>query len=154
MPLSSKSRASVKKQLLLHSPETIRSFELGYKGLLLAENLQLDVDFYYNKYTQFIAQVEMNVPKSSPPDSVAFYLNDNKSRIAIACGPIRRRRLTLWLQPGIEIRYSGIFKSPEMGAIPVWTEVEWRWPRGRVNTPRWIPTSPLGTIESIAPLVS
>jgi iron complex outermembrane receptor protein len=80
-----KNAAIIKNQGLLAKnnysymqPEHIRSFELGYKGLILAQNVQLDVDFYYNKYTQFIAQVEMNVPKSSLPDSLAFYLNDKQ----------------------------------------------------------------------------
>lgn len=57
-------------------PEQIRSFEVGYRGALLDENLQVDVDFYYNRYKDFIAQVEMNIPRTSVADSVPFYLND------------------------------------------------------------------------------
>lgn len=56
-------------------PEHIRSFEVGYRGLLF-DDLQVDIDFYYNKYTNFIAQVEMNIPKTSKPDSIPFYLYD------------------------------------------------------------------------------
>lgn len=59
-------------------PEHVNSIELGYKGLFLHSRLFVDVDFYYNKYNQFIAQVEASVPKTTKPDSIAFYLNDNK----------------------------------------------------------------------------
>lgn len=44
-------------------PEFIRSLELGYKAALLpGGRLLLDVDFYYNRYRDFIAQVEAYVP--------------------------------------------------------------------------------------------
>jgi iron complex outermembrane receptor protein len=44
-------------------PEHIRSLELGYKAALLpGAPLLVDVDFYYNRYRDFIAQVEAYVP--------------------------------------------------------------------------------------------
>ena len=44
-------------------PEQIRSLEAGYKAALLPQGrLLLDVDFYYNSYRDFIAQVEAYVP--------------------------------------------------------------------------------------------
>ncbi|QIL77966.1 TonB-dependent receptor [Hymenobacter sp. HDW8] len=44
-------------------PEYIRSLEIGYKaGLLPQGRLLVDVDFYYNAYRDFIAQVEAYVP--------------------------------------------------------------------------------------------
>ncbi|GAB3898432.1 TonB-dependent receptor [Larkinella knui] len=57
-------------------PEQVNSIELGYKGLFLENRLYIDVDFYYNVYRNFIAQVEVNVPKSKNPDSVAYALAD------------------------------------------------------------------------------
>jgi iron complex outermembrane receptor protein len=42
------------------------------------EALQMDIDFYFNKYTNFIAQVEMNIPKTPDPDSIPFYLYDRR----------------------------------------------------------------------------
>ncbi|RYY22767.1 MAG: TonB-dependent receptor, partial [Sphingobacteriaceae bacterium] len=57
-------------------PEHINSFEIGYKSLFLDHNLKVDLDFYYNKYDNFIAQVEMSTPNTSNPDSVAIRLND------------------------------------------------------------------------------
>ena len=59
-------------------PEHIKSLEIGYKGLLLNTRLYVDVDFYFNNYRSFIAQVEASVAKTNLPDSVPFYLNDNK----------------------------------------------------------------------------
>ena len=58
------------------TPEHINSFEMGYKGLFLNRNLRIDADFYYNKYNNFIAQVEMNVPNTAKPDSIPYYLNN------------------------------------------------------------------------------
>lgn len=47
-------------------PEYIRSLELGYKAALLpGGRLLADVDFYYNAYRDFIAQVEAYVPQTS-----------------------------------------------------------------------------------------
>lgn len=57
-------------------PEHINSFEMGYKSLFLDRSLKLDVDFYYNKYDNFIAQVEMSTPNTSLADSIPFALND------------------------------------------------------------------------------
>lgn len=57
-------------------PEEIRSLEAGYRGSFFDENLQVDVDFYYNRYNNFIAQVEMNIPRTSNADSISYYLAD------------------------------------------------------------------------------
>jgi outer membrane receptor protein involved in Fe transport len=59
-------------------PEYINSFEVGYKGLWLQKRLYVDVDFYYNQYRNFMAQVEVNLPKrqNANPDSLALFLSD------------------------------------------------------------------------------
>jgi outer membrane receptor protein involved in Fe transport len=57
-------------------PEHINSFETGYKALFFDGRLKADADFYYNKYDNFIAQVEINVPNTQKPDSIPFALND------------------------------------------------------------------------------
>ncbi len=57
-------------------PEHINSFEVGYKSLFFDQQLKVDLDFYYNKYDNFIAQVEMSTPNTSNPDSIAIRLND------------------------------------------------------------------------------
>ena len=68
----------VKNDYTYIQPEHIQSFEFGYRSVLLRERLQLDIDFYFNRYDQFIAQVEMNVPKTKNPDSIAYCLADKK----------------------------------------------------------------------------
>lgn len=55
-------------------PEFIRSIELGIRGLILNEKIMLDADFYYNSYSDFIAQVEANVPRTTIADSIPTYL--------------------------------------------------------------------------------
>ncbi|MFA6084577.1 TonB-dependent receptor [Mucilaginibacter sp.] len=61
-------------------PEHINSFETGYKALFLEGKLSVDVDFYYNKYDNFIAQVEVNVPNTQKADSIPYYLNDKNKQ--------------------------------------------------------------------------
>lgn len=57
-------------------PEKINSFEAGYKGLFFSRALKVDADFYFNRYNNFIAQIEMNVPRTTVADSIPYYLND------------------------------------------------------------------------------
>lgn len=57
-------------------PEHINSFEAGYRALFFNGKLSADADFYYNKYNQFIAQAEINVPGTQKADSIPYYLND------------------------------------------------------------------------------
>lgn len=59
-------------------PEKLRSFEWGYRGLLLKKTVLIDIDFYYNKYSSFVGQIEGNIPKTQLPDSIGFFLNDRK----------------------------------------------------------------------------
>lgn len=46
-------------------PEEILAFDLGYKGSLMDNRLFLDVDFYFNRYRNFIDQVEIAVPRTN-----------------------------------------------------------------------------------------
>ena len=78
---------SQNQQLLVRTPYTyikpeyIRSLEVGYKAALLpGGKLLLDVDFYYNSYRDFIAQVEAYVPRTNNPDSAAIYLNNRATQ--------------------------------------------------------------------------
>ncbi|MFD2326611.1 TonB-dependent receptor domain-containing protein [Mucilaginibacter galii] len=66
----------VKNTYTYLKPEHINSFEAGYKSLLFEGKLNIDADVYYNQYDNFIAQLEMNVPNTSKPDSIPYYLND------------------------------------------------------------------------------
>lgn len=57
-------------------PEQVNSYETGYKGLWFNERLMLDIDLYYTRYCNFMAQVEANIPRSANPDSIPYYLAD------------------------------------------------------------------------------
>ncbi len=70
----------VKNDYTYIQPERIQSLEFGYRSMWLDDRLQFDIDFYFNRYSQFIAQVEMNVPKTTNPDSIAFYLADKSKQ--------------------------------------------------------------------------
>ncbi|MEZ0541769.1 TonB-dependent receptor [Fibrella arboris] len=61
-------------------PEQVNTIELGYKGLYFANRLFIDADVYYNVYTNFIAQVEANVPRSTAADSIPYYLADRNKQ--------------------------------------------------------------------------
>ena len=52
-------------------PESITSFELGYKALLLDNKLVIDADAYYNTYSGFLGQVQVYVPKGEQVGSNA-----------------------------------------------------------------------------------
>ncbi|MCB2408716.1 TonB-dependent receptor [Hymenobacter lucidus] len=87
-PAQKQSQAIAQNQRLLQRnpytylrPERIRSLEMGYKAALLpGGQLLLDVDFYYNAYRDFIAQVEAYMPKTLNPDSAAIYLNNKDTQ--------------------------------------------------------------------------
>lgn len=55
-------------------PEYVRSFEIGLRGLALQKRVFMDVDFYYNSYDNFIAQIEASVPNTENQDSIPTYL--------------------------------------------------------------------------------
>ena len=70
----------VKNDYSYVQPEQIRSFEIGYRGAFFDEHLQVDLDLYFNRYNDFIAQVEMNIPKTLIQDSIPFYMNDRRKQ--------------------------------------------------------------------------
>ena len=72
----------VKNDYSYIKPEQVNSLELGYKGNWLDKRLFVDVDFYYNNYQNFMAQVEVSIPKAqlTNPDSLAYYLNDKNKQ--------------------------------------------------------------------------
>ncbi|MBZ5858328.1 TonB-dependent receptor domain-containing protein [Flavihumibacter profundi] len=71
------------KELLIKSPYTyiqpehVQSFDAGYKRGMANGKILLDAEIYINKYRSFIAQANMNVPKTEDPDSIPYYLADN-----------------------------------------------------------------------------
>ncbi len=63
-------------------PEFVRSFEFGFRSLALKKKLFIDADFYYNRYENFIAQVEASIPNTSNPAQIptALYAKSTQSR--------------------------------------------------------------------------
>lgn len=74
----STSDAALKNRALLQvanlpvmRPESINSFEVGYKSVVVDNKLILDFDAYYNIYEGFLGQVEVSVPTSGSVGSDA-----------------------------------------------------------------------------------
>lgn len=59
-------------------PEKMHAFEAGYRAVLGAGRLALDLDGYYNLYSNFIAQVEANIPNTDDPAQYPTYLYDRR----------------------------------------------------------------------------
>jgi outer membrane receptor protein involved in Fe transport len=76
-----KNEGSLKKNPYTYiQPEHVKCFEAGYRGVFWNEKFLVDIDFYYNIYENLMAQVEANIPKTSDPDSIPFYLYDKKKQ--------------------------------------------------------------------------
>jgi iron complex outermembrane receptor protein len=61
-------------------PEEIKGIEAGYRTELMDCKLTLDVDFYFNRYSNLMAQVEANIPRNTSPDSLLYYLNNRQAQ--------------------------------------------------------------------------
>ncbi|MFD1601204.1 TonB-dependent receptor [Flavobacterium artemisiae] len=63
-------------------PEFVNSFEIGFRGIALENNLFIDADFYYNSYKNFIAQVEASIPNTTDPNLIptSLYSRTTQSR--------------------------------------------------------------------------
>ncbi len=66
----------VKSTYSYTNPEHINSLEVGYKAQFFNKQLNVDMDYYFNRYDHFIAQVNINVPKTNLLDSIPYYLLD------------------------------------------------------------------------------
>lgn len=82
-----KNAAIIKNQGLLKknaytylNPEHVQSIEAGYKGILFEGKLNINAALYFNRYNNFIAQANMNVPKTQNIDSIPFALYDKTSQ--------------------------------------------------------------------------
>lgn len=78
-------------------PEFIRSVEIGYKGLWLEKRLFVDLDFYYNRYQDFMAQVEANIPNATRADSLGYIMLDRS----------KQQRYRLWTNSKTIVRNYG-----------------------------------------------
>jgi iron complex outermembrane receptor protein len=56
--------------------EKMHSFEVGYRSILGDNKLFIDGDFYYNSYSNFIAQIETSIPNTQDSTQIPAYLYD------------------------------------------------------------------------------
>ncbi|MBT9394899.1 TonB-dependent receptor plug domain-containing protein [Hymenobacter sp. NST-14] len=138
----------VKNAYTYLKPEYIRSLEAGYKAAVLPQGrLLLDVDFYYNAYRDFIAQVEAYVPQSATGEPlVGADLNTVATALNARAGQARYR---LWTNSKSRVRnYGGsagaryeLGRGYLLGANTTYTRL--RRPQNGdgledgFNTPRW-----------------
>jgi outer membrane receptor protein involved in Fe transport len=137
-------------------PEHIKSLEVGYKAALLpGGRLLTDVDFYYNTYRDFIAQVEAYVPQTSTgqPLNTGTDLNTIATALNARAGQARYR---LWTNSQSQVyNYGGslglrydVASGYLAGAGVTYTRLD-RTEAGDgledgFNTPRWAYNLSLG----------
>ena len=61
-------------------PEQMHSLEIGYRSVLLNNRLFVDADFYYNFYSNFIAQIEASIPNTTDSAQIPAYLYDRNKQ--------------------------------------------------------------------------
>ena len=121
-------------------PESMKSFEVGYKGLI-AQRLLVDVYAYWGTYKDFLSSVTVIQARTAPtgPASLADVLDANK-RIAysIATNTVGDVKTMGW---GASAEYllpknfsiSGNLYHDEIGALPVGFTSYFNTPKYRVN---------------------
>ena len=151
----------VKNPYTYLKPEYIRSLEVGYKaGLGTEGRLLVDVDFYYNSYRDFIAQVEAYVPIGATtggnviqdplPATYVPVSDDNLNAVATALNATATQaRYRLWTNSQSQVyNYGGsaglrytVGRGYLAGANATYTRLD-RTENGDgledgFNTPRW-----------------
>jgi outer membrane receptor protein involved in Fe transport len=61
-------------------PEQMHSFEVGYRSILFNGRFSVDIDLYYNFYSNFIAQIEGSVPNTADSAQMPAYLYDKNKQ--------------------------------------------------------------------------
>ncbi|MGI4833129.1 MAG: TonB-dependent receptor domain-containing protein [Janthinobacterium lividum] len=155
------------------NPEYIRSLEVGYKAAFgPAGRLLVDVDFYYNSYRDFIAQVEAYVPIAATtggntiqdplPATYVPVSGDDLNAVATALSArATQARYRLWTNSRSQVyNYGGSLglryaagRSYLLGANATYTRLD-RTENGDgledgFNTPQWIYNLSVGN-ENVA----
>ncbi len=91
-------------------PEFIRSFEFGFRGVAIKKSLFIDVDFYYNRYENFIAQVEASIPNTTDAAQIptALYSKATQSRYRLWTNS-KSKIFNYGSSLGLKYRYNDIF---------------------------------------------
>ncbi len=104
-------------------PESVRSFELGYKGLLADKKLLIDVYGYTGKYTDFIVRTIEGRPYSGNPADINFSDPNKQQSFSVPSNSATKVK-TYGFGIGIDYRiagnfvFSGSLASDELGDIP------------------------------------
>jgi len=61
-------------------PEQMHSYEAGYRSILFDNKLFIDADFYYNLYSNFIAQIEASVANTNDAAQIPASLYDKNKQ--------------------------------------------------------------------------
>ncbi|RYY11775.1 MAG: TonB-dependent receptor, partial [Cytophagaceae bacterium] len=158
----------VKNPYTYLKPEYIKSLEVGYKAAFgPGGRLLVDVDFYYNSYRDFIAQVEAYVPIAAPtggttiydplPSTIVPVAGDNLNAAATALNArATQARYRLWTNSQSQVyNYGGsaglrynVASGYLLGANATYTRLD-RTENGDgledgFNTPRWMYNLSLG----------
>ena len=88
-------------------PETVNTFEIGYKGLWLNKKLFVDGYYYYSRYNDFIAEIDFTqaVPNGLRQDPAPFDPNSDAGKQAIVSQTVPTQRF------GFDVNADGTVES-------------------------------------------
>lgn len=105
-------------------PETMHSFELGYKALL-AKKIYIDVYGYYSRYKDFIARVavtrgQSGDPSKAPTDLASPFTSNNYSFVVSSPTPVKAFGYGFGIEYNVMKNYflSGNFFSDKLRDVP------------------------------------
>lgn len=120
-------------------PETMQSFELGYKALFL-KKIFVDVYGYYSRYRDFIARVAVGRGKSGDPakapiDLASPFTTNNYSFVVSSPTPVKAVGYGIGIEYNVTSNYflSGNFFSDELQNVPSGLITYFNTPRYRFN---------------------
>lgn len=125
-------------------PESVTTYELGYKGLLMNDKLLIDVYGYYGEYQDFLTRTLLVKPLNGDVNSLVTALNSgtNISNVAnIYSIPVNSSSNVKTFGYGLSIDYrlpsnftvSGNFSSDELTDVPAGFVAYFSTPKYRFN---------------------
>lgn len=127
-------------------PEQATSVEGGYRAELLGGKFTLDADFYLNRFSNLIAQLDANVPKTTNIDSIGYYFLQNSTQDLYRLWT-NSKTVSLNYGGSLGVSYN-FFRSFRIGGNFTYAKLS-RQTRGDgledgFNTPEWIYNVSLG----------
>ena len=120
-------------------PETVESFEIGYRGVI-AKQLLIDAYFYSSKYDDFIARVAVargagNNPATSVAELASPFTSDNFSFVTNSNTPVKATGWGIGLDYKFDKGYllSGNVYSDELHDVPAGLVTFFNTPKYRCN---------------------